>query len=1386
MATTLNSRILSNTYKDDFTDSDGYYRILFNSGRPLQARELTQMQTILQEQIKRFGANIFKEGGVVKPGERVLNTAYEFVKLNTVSYALPANPNSLIGTTFTGNTSGVTARIIEVVAAENGDPATIYVAYTNAPAARAGATTVRFAANETLSNGSVTLQVQQTNTTANPAVGVGTRISIGSGIYFVKGFFVFTEAKNHIVSKYTDDPTETVGFVSVEEVYGVDDDVNLYDNQGAVPNTSSPGADRYRITLELANKSEVTADDNFIPVLKLVDGAIFRAVDQKNSYNEVRDFVATRIKENSGDYIVKPFKIRHELDSEQSHLILNVSDGIAVVDGYRSNHYAPERIRVPKPVATLEIQNEVVAADYGNYILVQAGTQDIKGLPNLNTFEKLNIRSAANYGGSTIGTCRVKAISEDNGNFYRYYLFDIEMNAGQSFRNAVSIGTGVSDYFNPYRPAGKTVLNEIFRDDLLFPAPRIRPRSLDDISLEVQRRFQASTNPAGEASITLTATGETFANTNDWIVAKSDSDIITSGLTFSSNPVGQVAANFTNLPASSTVEILAYVNKSQGQVRSKTLNEITVTKTVDGNGEIVLGKPDLFELIRVTENDSDGRNMRSYFSLDNGQRDNYYGIAKLKLKTGVATPANPIFVRFKYFTHGTSGDFFAINSYTGQVDYDRIQNYRSKSGETYNLRNVLDFRSVVDSNGDFASSGLGARVNGIPQINDTINSDITYYLSRKDTLCIDTDGNIIVNRGRDNFTPLTPPPLDKTLPLYDIIYRPNTLDTNDVIISKYNHKRYTMKDIGLLEGRVDRLEEVTSLSLLETDTKNLQVLDSAGTDRTKSGFFVDNFTTHLYSSVNYSTREYRASIDPQRGVLRPTGAERNIKLLFDSDNSLAVVRKGDNVYLEYTEVTYFDQDAASKAIKINPFEATIYTGDIELSPSSDEWREVKYNSIKAIDGGQKLNTTHAYLWNNWEWNWGGTSIQKLKVGSSTQVKKEGSNAYVNKVAWDEVVEETLSEKVLSTAVIPYMRSRKVYFKARGLRPNSKVWAYFDGVRVDDWVREETFQRYSTQDDDYWNQHYNATEHPEGPTELTTDANGEVEGSLWIPSTGTLKFNTGTVKFEILDISEYNPNKSGTLGTALYSALGNIDTVDADIKYTRVLHVEYAKFNKSGITYISGEGGDNQPGVENFQVGSTGVFTPGLDPGDFATPNACIDWSLELDVTETFKTETKYGPGHGPGNKNDNNGFGGYGGDDGGGNDYGSDGSGLPMCLTEDMQVMLNGKLQYVTEVQVGDKVDSSIVTEVLHKHMREGYYIINGELKITSDHPVLANGSWKRTEDLVIGDIINGISVESIQYVDQWTPTVYIGTADDRYNVHCNNNVYIVHGHYENLNLKAA
>lgn len=117
MANRFTENLFSNTYKDDYKDSDNYYRVLFNAGKALQARELTQMQTIIQKEIERFGRNIFKEGASVNPGGPTLNTRYEFIKLDTTTNTLPVDTTAIVGDEFTGQDSTFKFIVLEVVAA---------------------------------------------------------------------------------------------------------------------------------------------------------------------------------------------------------------------------------------------------------------------------------------------------------------------------------------------------------------------------------------------------------------------------------------------------------------------------------------------------------------------------------------------------------------------------------------------------------------------------------------------------------------------------------------------------------------------------------------------------------------------------------------------------------------------------------------------------------------------------------------------------------------------------------------------------------------------------------------------------------------------------------------------------------------------------------------------------------------------------------------------------------------------------------------------------------------------------------------------------------------------------------------------------------------------
>ena len=63
----------TNPFYDDYDETKGYYRILFRPSYAVQAREGTQIQTILQKQIERFGRHVFEEGSLVTGAQHVLS-----------------------------------------------------------------------------------------------------------------------------------------------------------------------------------------------------------------------------------------------------------------------------------------------------------------------------------------------------------------------------------------------------------------------------------------------------------------------------------------------------------------------------------------------------------------------------------------------------------------------------------------------------------------------------------------------------------------------------------------------------------------------------------------------------------------------------------------------------------------------------------------------------------------------------------------------------------------------------------------------------------------------------------------------------------------------------------------------------------------------------------------------------------------------------------------------------------------------------------------------------------------------------------------------------------------------------------------------------------------
>ena len=169
-----------------------------------------------------------------------------------------------------------------------------------------------------------------------------------------------------------------------------------------------------------------------------------------------------------------------------------------------------------------------------------------------------------------------------------------------------------------------------------------------------------------------------------------------------------------------------------------------------------------------------------------------------------------------------------------------------------------------------------------------------------------------------------------------------TFNPQDITIRRINHRRYTMRDIGKIAGRLDNIEYYTALSLLERDAESFEVTDEEGKNRFKCGFMVDNFTGHRVGDTVH--RDYNNSMDIENGELRPAHRSKGINLVEDTTTdsvrtSRGYQKTGDLITLPYTNEVVLDQPLATRLERVNPFLTATWIGQVNLTPSSDIWFE---------------------------------------------------------------------------------------------------------------------------------------------------------------------------------------------------------------------------------------------------------------------------------------------------------------------------------------------------------------------------------------------------------------------------------------------------------------
>jgi len=1172
MATEVIKNLFLTQYKDDYKDSDNYYQILFNSGRGLQSRELNQLQTILiQDNAAALGA-IYRTGAPLSGGRIDLEQNVKFVKLNTTTNSLPTDLTTITGETFTEATSGIKIKLLKAVVATSSDPATIFVQILDSngqvPSDTTAALDLTPGRTITGDTSGTVLEIQTTNTAANPAIGNSAVVRQQIGRFYIDGHAVFKKAEDIVIGKYNDKPTTNVGFKVVERIITSSDEQELFDNSGATLNLAAPGADRHEIKLVLTEESNVDSDERFVETAKVVNGVIVETTEAANSYSSLGDEMARRTHEESGNYTVSNFLLDFATnDSDNANLDITFNPGKAYVEGHRYYLRGPVTPIYSKPRTTQLVQNTSSIAQYGNYFVCNAGKGN---LLDITTFEVIQLRDTTGYGGSTIGTARVRAI-EKVGSNYRVYLFEVNMNSGKNISLVRSLGDSTTEYFDvKLETTGIAELKDPQNNNLLFDLPRERPEELRDISVTAQYRGTGTTNGSGELVINRSSTDFDLTDASTWIVGIDSSGELFDA-TVSASSVSQVT--LSGLPTSSSATFLYYQKKRVATARTKTLTSRSQNGVALSGGSFTLDRCDIFDITSITDVETSTDITRN-FTLDNGQRDNFYGPGIVTLISGKPTPGGNINITYRFFDHGSTGDFFAVNSYDGQVNYQDIPGHRQNNGNVVSLYNVLDFRPrKANSSDDFTSTG--AIIHPLPRNTASIDLDVNYYLGKRGKAFVHRDGYVGVKFGDPAFSPEYPTLGEGTMEIASITLNPYMINDQDKTVTYKDNRRYTMRDIGLLEKRIDDLEEQTALSMLELQRQNINVYDSAGLNRFKSGIFVDNFVNDI--GTDTKDPNYRSSRDLIKNEIRPNFRSYSVPLVYDSASSTNTRRVGDNIYIKYSHQILESQTKASRAVIVNPVGTQVMTGSLQMSPRSDIWYEDSDAPDKLVDGGNKISV-NGNKYKDWDATWRGITADDANQYAVGDVIDEKTNVTITRTGpgeetttqttktWtfsgSEVVVESLGEKIVSKSEIKKMRSRFVSIRATGLRPNTRHYIFMDKTELSDYastssgtggfVPEASLARNSIYRK-MGNRWKNVTGYPAtlgGATTHTTDGNGALSGYILIPNTSSIKFNTGRREILITDVKTHKTSNATSYTKGVFIAEGELRVSQEEYLVTR--------------------------------------------------------------------------------------------------------------------------------------------------------------------------------------------------------------------------------------------
>lgn len=593
-------------YYDDFDPEKKFLKVLFRPGQNVQARELSTLQSILQNQIERVGNHIFENGSLVSGGEVSVFNGF-FARIATDSALSSENLNALVGRkiTTTDVSSDTLATVVSVLDTPTGTPdataltadneQVVFFSYNTAGTftGTAFSTTADSAVDITFNSGSAIA----------PATGTITNLtSVERGIYYLDGYFCLNEpqtlAPYSITGAYREfnNPTVSVGFDVTKTIIDASDDSSLNDPANGFNNFNAPGADRFRITPTLSQRALSGSEDSsalgisggtsdYVELVRVDAGTVTKKV-KFAEYGDLLRTLARRTYDESGNYTVNPFTLTVEShedvfgSADTTKLGAVLSPGKAYVSGYEFETISPSKFVVNKARTTQQLGVQELTFTESTFVDTNFYTLPTQSNPDnvTNTLDIPHLKKGAFLkifdGDSCIGQCRFvnirpssRSIEGENA-FLRFHITGIEMGTNPStgrkfslftsnnltFMNSVNTSAEINDPTNGFPPPSQN--DHLFRFSTPNPG--------NDITLQSNRKVFKLPNTFATQSIDgETHTGHFTAN--KIFTGTTDSG----GLINFTLPTGSGAVEF--IDSSSLVVLITEFDSSESTGRSQNL-----------------------------------------------------------------------------------------------------------------------------------------------------------------------------------------------------------------------------------------------------------------------------------------------------------------------------------------------------------------------------------------------------------------------------------------------------------------------------------------------------------------------------------------------------------------------------------------------------------------------------------------------------------------------------------------------------------------------------------------------------------------------------------------------------------------------------------------------